>query len=114
MHERTLGALKTGGVNTAGDIAARYMRDMYKVQGIGKRDIFAMQGALKKLGLTFRPEEEKPEGKKDRQSRRRRKSPRRITATGRGRKNSPKSRSAAKRERKEGRKSQDPAKKSRS
>ena len=61
LHERTLGALKTGGVNTAGDIAARYMRDMYKVQGIGKRDIFAMQGALKKLGLTFRPEEEKPE-----------------------------------------------------
>ena len=46
LHERTLGALKTGGVNTAGDIAARYMRDMYKVQGIGKRDIFAMQGAL--------------------------------------------------------------------
>ena len=61
LHERTVAALKAGGVNTAGDIAARYMRDMYKVQGIGKRDIFAMQGALKKLGLTFRPEEEKTE-----------------------------------------------------
>ena len=57
LHERTLNALKAGGVNTAADLAGRFMRDMYKVQGIGKRDIFAMQGALKKLGLAFRPEE---------------------------------------------------------
>ena len=63
LHERTVAALKAGGVNTAADIAGRYMRDMYKVQGIGKRDIFAMQGALKKLNLTFRPEEQKqPQG----------------------------------------------------
>ena len=57
LHERTLNALKAGGVNTAADLAGRFMRDLYKVQGIGKRDIFAMQGALKKLGLAFRPEE---------------------------------------------------------
>ena len=63
LHERTVAALKAGGVNTAADLAGRYMRDMYKVQGIGKRDIFAMQGALKKLNLTFRPEEQKqPQG----------------------------------------------------
>lgn len=57
LFERTVNFLKTGGISTASDLAARYMRDMYKVQGVGKRDIFAMQTALKKLGLSFRPEE---------------------------------------------------------
>lgn len=64
LRENTLAALQAGGVKTAGDLACRFARDMYKVQNIGKRNIFEMEKALAALGLAFR-REEKPEEEKE-------------------------------------------------
>ena len=60
LRENTLAALKAGGVKTAQDLARRREREMYKVQNIGKRDIFEIKKALEGLGLGFRKEEEAP------------------------------------------------------
>lgn len=57
LSERTLEALQAGGIKTAADIASRRMRDMYRVQNIGKRNCMDMERALSALGLAFRPEE---------------------------------------------------------
>ena len=54
LRENTLAALKAGGVKTAQDLARRREREMYKVQNIGKRDIFEIKKALEGLGLGFR------------------------------------------------------------
>ena len=60
LSERTLTALKSGGVNTAADIARRRMQDMYRIQNIGKRNCLEIQRALGSLKLSFRPDEARP------------------------------------------------------
>lgn len=60
LSERTAELLAKGGVATARDLAARRMREMYRIQNIGKKQCFEVKGALTKLGLDFRPDDEQP------------------------------------------------------
>ena len=60
LSERTAELLAKGGVATARDLAARRMREMYRIQNIGKKQCFEVKDALTKLGLDFRPDDEQP------------------------------------------------------
>ncbi len=58
LSERTAELLSKGGVATARDLAARRMREMYRIQNIGKKQCFEVRDALVKLGLDYRPDDE--------------------------------------------------------
>ena len=60
LSERTAELLAKGGIVTARDLAARRMREMYRIQNIGKKQCFEVKGALTKLGLDFRPDDDQP------------------------------------------------------
>lgn len=78
LSERTAELLAKGGVATARDLAARRMREMYRIQNIGKKQCFEVRDALVKLGLDYRPDdaegapahEAKPARKEDARDRR--------------------------------------------
>ena len=63
LSERTTELLSKGGIASARDIAARRMREMYRIQNIGKKQCFEIRDALSKLGLDFRPDEEQQQPK---------------------------------------------------
>ena len=60
LSERTAELLAKGGIATARDLAARRMREMYRIQNIGKKQCFEVKDALARLGLDFRPDDEQP------------------------------------------------------
>ncbi len=57
LSERTAEILQKGGVKTARDLAARRMRDMYRIQNIGKKQCMEVKNALAAIGLDFRPDD---------------------------------------------------------
>ncbi|MGN0771760.1 MAG: WG repeat-containing protein [Christensenellales bacterium] len=57
LGENTLAALKRGGVATIRDIACRRMRDMYRIQNIGKKQCMEILSKIKPLGIDFRLDE---------------------------------------------------------
>lgn len=61
LSEKTEGILRDGGVTTARDLAKRRAGEMYRIRYVGKRECTEVSEALKKLGLSFRPDEPKPE-----------------------------------------------------
>ena len=63
LSERTLEALKNGGVLTCHDICVRRMQEMYRIQNINKKSCLEIQNALKKLGLSYRPDDTQNENK---------------------------------------------------
>lgn len=65
LSERTAELLAKGGVATARDLAARRMREMYRIQNIGKKQCLEVKAALAGLGLDFRPDEEQPSKEQD-------------------------------------------------
>ncbi|MEG2274289.1 MAG: WG repeat-containing protein [Clostridia bacterium] len=48
-------------VATAADIVKRSEREMYKIQGLNKKILFEVKGAIEKEGMAFRIEEPKPQ-----------------------------------------------------
>lgn len=58
LTERTAEILQKGGVATARDLAVRRMRDMYRIQNIGKKQCLEVKNALAAIGLDYRPDEE--------------------------------------------------------
>lgn len=56
----TAGLLAKNNINTAGDLAARSEREMFKVQGFNKRMLFELKDALKSQDMTFKPDTPKP------------------------------------------------------
>ena len=61
LSEKTAGILRDGGVTCAKDLAKRRAGELYRIRYVGKRECLEVAGALKKLGLAFRPDEPKPE-----------------------------------------------------
>lgn len=61
LSEKTEGILRDGGITCAKDLAKRRAGDMYRIRYVGKRECIEVSEALKKLGLSFRPDEPKPE-----------------------------------------------------
>lgn len=61
LSEKTVEILKNGGIATASDLAARRMSQMYKIRYVGKRECLEVGSALKKIGLSYREEEQKTE-----------------------------------------------------
>lgn len=59
LSEKTEGILRDGGVKTAKDIAKRRAGEMYRIRYVGKRECVEAGEALKRLGLSFRPDEPK-------------------------------------------------------
>ena len=57
LSENVLNALSKGGIASVGDIAKRRMREMYRIQNIGKKQCFEILSKLKPLGVTFREDE---------------------------------------------------------
>lgn len=55
--ENTYQALKNGGIVCLGQLAQRTMRDMYKIQKIGKKNCFEIRDRLKEYRLDFRQDE---------------------------------------------------------
>ncbi len=60
LSQSVLDTLTKGGVATVGDIAKRRMREMYRIQNIGKKQCFEILNKLKLLGVEFRAEEQAP------------------------------------------------------
>lgn len=61
LSEKTEGILRDGGVAIAKDLAKRRAGDLYRIRYVGKRECIEVSNALKKLGLSFRPDEPKVE-----------------------------------------------------
>ena len=69
VSPKTAELLAKNKINTAGDVAIRTERDMFKVQGFNKKMLFELKDALKSQGMEFRPavpkapkQPQKPEG----------------------------------------------------
>lgn len=58
LSENTLGALKKGGIACVRDIAVRRMRDMYRIQNIGKKQCMEILSKIRPLGVNFREDEQ--------------------------------------------------------
>lgn len=59
--DKTYQALKLGGIVCLGQLAQRTMKDMYKIQKIGKHNCFEIRDKLRSFNLDFRQIEEKQE-----------------------------------------------------
>ena len=55
VSAKTAELLAKNKINTAGDVAIRTERDMFKVQGFNKKMLFELRDALKSQGMEFRP-----------------------------------------------------------
>ena len=64
VSAKTAELLAKNKINTAGDIAIRTERDMFKVQGFNKKMLFELRDALKSQGMEFRPPVQKPQPQK--------------------------------------------------
>lgn len=67
LSERTLAAIKAGGIASVGDLAAKRLSQMYRIQNIGKRNCTELAAKLAQLGLAFREEAPVPQEAADRQ-----------------------------------------------
>lgn len=63
VSAKTAELLAKNKINTAGDIAIRTERDMFKVQGFNKKMLFELKDALKSQGMEFRPPVQKQDKK---------------------------------------------------
>jgi len=61
LREGTLTALTAAKILTVRDLACRRVPDMYKVQSFGKKNLGEVKALMAKLGVDFRPEDNKPE-----------------------------------------------------
>jgi DNA-directed RNA polymerase alpha subunit len=53
LPERTARPLKAAGINTIGDIAQRRREDIERIEGIGAKSIFLIEGVLRKHNMSF-------------------------------------------------------------
>ena len=65
ISENTAAVLAKGGIVCARDLAARRMREMYRIQNIGKKQCFEIKKALAAIGLDFRPDDADAEQRRD-------------------------------------------------
>ena len=72
----TLEVLQKGGIQTVGDILTRRKNEMYKVQNFNKKKLLEVVNAISPLGVDFRPDEPKQEGKQEQPSQRKEESKR--------------------------------------
>lgn len=66
VQDDLCGLLSLNGIRTAGDVASRTEKEMYKIQGFNKKMLIALKRALESVGMSFDAEaqpEEKPEQK---------------------------------------------------
>ena len=66
ISEATSQLLEKNRILTAADLVRRTEKDMYKVQGLNKKILFEVKDALKKGGMSLRPEQ-KPQAPQDKQ-----------------------------------------------
>lgn len=57
VSEELVGLLATNGIATAGDLACRTEREMFKVQGFNKKMLIVLSRALADMGMSFYVEE---------------------------------------------------------
>lgn len=60
LNEPTLTLLSNGNILTVYDICKRTEKDMYKLQGFGKRNLLSIKASLTKLAVDFAPVVERP------------------------------------------------------
>lgn len=65
LSENTAAVLAKGGIVCARDLAARRMREMYRIQNIGKKHCFEIKKALAAIGLDFRPDDADAEQRRE-------------------------------------------------
>lgn len=61
LHDETKRKLRDAELLTVGEIAAYEMRHLYRIDKMGRGDVFAVLRALKGLGVDFKPSEPKKE-----------------------------------------------------
>lgn len=62
LSENTLGALKKGGIACVRDIVCKRMRDMYRIQNIGKKQCMEILSKIKPLGVDYREDDQGSNG----------------------------------------------------